>query len=177
MAIYITIIVLSIPYPESREQYGDFLWSIGTFLISFFIIADFWYENKRIFGAVKKAGHGFIVMNFIFLASLALIPVTTSWILNERGDTFAEINYCVVYLITLMCQNLLQFFAIKHHFKYHYELFLKLIAGRALTMMIVAAALIIMSIYFPYRAVAFYILLPIIDFLIPEEGKRRRFAE
>ncbi|MCR5784564.1 MAG: TMEM175 family protein [Eubacterium sp.] len=173
VAIYITIMVLSIPYPQSRADYSNFIWSIGTFIVSFFIIADFWYENKRTFETVKKASHGFVVMNFIYLASLALIPVTTSWILFERGNTFAEINFCIVYILTLICQNMLRFFAIKHHFKHHYELFIKLIARKALTMLFIAVVLIGLSICFPYWAVTFYILLPIVDFLIPEDGKHR----
>ena len=40
-AIFITVMMLEIPYPTSEKTYWGFLWSILVFLVSFFIIADF----------------------------------------------------------------------------------------------------------------------------------------
>ena len=39
-------------------------------------------------------------------------------------------------------------------------------------MLMLSIGLIVWSVYFPNQAVALYILLPIVDFLIPEKGRK-----
>ena len=70
IAIFITVMMLEIPFPTSEKSYREFVWSILIFLVSFFIVADFWYDNKRIFEAITRADHLVIVSNFLFLHPL-----------------------------------------------------------------------------------------------------------
>ena len=122
IAIFITVMMLEIPVPTSRAEYTMFAQSILVFLVSFFNIADFWYDNKRIFETIKKADHLVVVANFMFLAALALVPVTTKWILLQR-DRYSILNFGIVYLITTLCEQFLFYASLRDRFKNHIKLF------------------------------------------------------
>ena len=66
VAIIITVMLLEIPFPTAPENYGSFLRAILIFLVSFFVVADFWYENKRVFETVKEVDHPIMIVNFLF---------------------------------------------------------------------------------------------------------------
>ena len=166
VAIIITIMLLEIPFPEEPSQYPGFLWSIVIFLISFFIVADFWYENKRSFETAREIDHPVLILNFMFLASLALIPVMTKWILN-RADGFAVMNYGIIYLSTLILQNLLIFAIVRKRFASHGRLFLKMTLSRIGVILIINIALIILGRHYPQHIIILYSVLPVLDFLQP----------
>jgi uncharacterized membrane protein len=166
VAIIITIMLLEIPFPETPSRYPGFLWSVVVFLISFFIVADFWYENKRSFETAREVDHPVLILNFMFLASLALIPVMTKWILN-RTDGFAVMNYGVIYLSTLILQNLLTFAIVRKRFQNHCGLFLKMTLSRIGVILILNVAMIVLGSRFPRQIIILYSLLPVLDFLQP----------
>ncbi len=166
VAIIITIMLLEIPFPETPARYPGFLWSIVVFLISFFIVADFWYENKRSFETAREVDHPVLILNFMFLASLALIPVMTKWILN-RTDGFAVMNYGVIYLSTLILQNLLTFAIVRKRFQNHCGLFPKMTLSRIGVILILNVAMIVLGSRFPRQIIILYSLLPVLDFLQP----------
>lgn len=168
IAIFITVMMLEIPYPKLREEYGSFLWSIAVFLVSFFIIADFWYDNKRIFETIKEADHMVVVANFMFLASLALIPATTKWIMNQT-DRYSELNFGLVYLITMLMQQFLYYASVRKRFVNHLALFFTIILARIGGLLIINAALMTLAWFHPRAAMLLYITLPIISFFTPEE--------
>ena len=135
IAIFITVMMLEIPFPTSEKSYWEFAWSVLIFLVSFFIVADFWYDNKRIFEAVNQAivadfwydnkrifeavnqaDHLVIVSNFLFLASLALIPVATKWTLHQN-DRYSAVHFGAVYILTTFFQRLLYFAALRKRFR------------------------------------------------------------
>ena len=58
IATFITVMMLEIQYPRLQTEFKSFLWSIAVFLVSFFIVAEFWYDNKAsgsvyIFASIK----------------------------------------------------------------------------------------------------------------------------
>lgn len=65
IAIVITIAALEIPIPHDGN-YSQFIESLVTFAISFFIIASYWNDHRKLFEQIKKA------MNALFLE----IPVS-----------------------------------------------------------------------------------------------------
>ena len=70
----------------------SFLWSIAVFFISFFTIAGFWYENKRIFETMREGDHLTVVMNFVsrYISSpTTLEPAENKMFLNLL---FASLN-------------------------------------------------------------------------------------
>ena len=166
IAIFITVMMLEIPFPTSRAEYDFFAWSVKVFFVSFFIIADFWYENKKIFQSMREADHLTIVVNFIFLAALALIPVTTKWILNA-ADKYAAINFGIVYFVTLLAQEWLRYAALRKRFVNHVGLFFRIIAARVIMLTIFVAVLLVLSYYYPRIAIMLYVVLPIYSFFRP----------
>ena len=166
IAIFITVMMLEIPFPTSKATYMGFVWSVLVFLVSFFIIAGFWYDNKRIFESIIEADHIVIVTNFMFLASLALIPVVTKWILNQN-DRYAAMNFGAVYLLTTFFQELLHFAAVRKRFQNHTGLLLFIIYTRTGVLLVTSLVLITLSWFCPQWAIMLYILLPIISFFKP----------
>ena len=166
IAIFITVMMLEIPFPTSEKSYWDFVWSILIFLVSFFIVADFWYDNKRIFEAVTQADHLVIVSNFLFLASLALIPVTTKWILHQN-DRYSAVHFGAVYILTSFFQRLLYFAALRKRFQNTPGLFLLMIFSKTGILLAISAALMLFSWYYPQQAIILYIILPVVSFFMP----------
>lgn len=104
IAIYITIMALELPYPSANVSMSMFIHSILLFFISFFVVADFWYDIHQTFLTFTDADHGIVVTDFILLAFLALIPVTTKWIMysiSEQSVIFYGCLYLVISLLEL----------------------------------------------------------------------------
>ncbi|MDR1782397.1 MAG: TMEM175 family protein [Bacilli bacterium] len=95
IAIAITIMVLEIPIPEKASDYHLFIKDIGIFLISFFIVADFWLDHHRVVNDSKKVNERILVLDFLFLANLCLIPLFTKWIMLEP-TSFVVVNFGVI---------------------------------------------------------------------------------
>ena len=171
IAIFITVMMLEIPFPRSRAEYSVFMWSVAVFFISFFMIAGFWYENKRIFETMREGDHFTVVMNFVFLAALALIPVTTKWIMNS-ADKYSAINFGLVYFLTTLFQELLRYAVLRKRFVHHKDMFLMLASSKLVVMLIGLAALMLLSYFFPRIAIVLYVLLPIWTFFIPEKERK-----
>ena len=167
IAIFITVMMLEIPYPRLQTEFKSFLWSIAVFLISFFIVAEFWYDNKRIFESIREADHMVVVSNFLFLASLALIPATTKWIMNQT-NRYSEISFGIVYFITLMLEQLLYYASVRKRFRQHSTLFITIIVARIGSLIIINAILMILAWFFPRPAMLLYLTLPILSFFKPE---------
>ena len=166
IAIFITVMMLEIPFPTSEKSYREFVWSILIFLVSFFIVADFWYDNKRIFEAITRADHLVIVSNFLFLASLALIPVTTKWILHQN-DRYSAVHFGAVYILTSLFQRFLYFAALRKRFQNTPGLFLLMIFSKTGILLALSAALMFFSWFFPQQVIILYIILPVVSFFMP----------
>lgn len=86
-AIAITLLVIDIKVPELHGSIseGAFWNAVGTmmpkisgFLISFFMIALYWYVHHYIFGFVVNYTPKLIWLNIFFLLSIVLMPFTTA---------------------------------------------------------------------------------------------------
>lgn len=169
VAIFITVMMLSIPFPTSEAEYRTFLWSILVFMVSFFTLADFWYESKRTFEVAREADHAFVVANFVFLAVLALLPVTTNWIMHAP-HRWAAVNFGVVYFLAAAMGEVLYYTAVRKRFEKYFKLFMALIIGRTAPVLIINAVLIVLAYFLPKWAILFYIVLPVVNFFIPKDN-------
>ncbi len=176
IAIFITVMMLEIPIPSSKEEYMMFAQSILVFLVSFFNLADFWYDNKRIFETIRKADHMVVVADFIFLASLALIPVTTKWILIDR-NRYSVLNFGLVYFVALLSEQFLFYTSLRDRFKNHMKLFFSLILARIGFLMVVNMINMIIVWFVPELGMIFYIILPAIDFFRPTRVKKGDYGQ
>lgn len=92
IAIVITIAALEIPIPNSGD-YTGFLESLLTFAISFFIIAGYWNDHRKLFEQIKKINEPFVIRNTCFLFSLVLIPFFTSWSMEAADKQLPTLAY------------------------------------------------------------------------------------
>ena len=166
VAIIITVMLLDLPFPTSPGNYGPFLWAILVFLVSFFVVADFWYENKRAFETLREVDHPIMIFNFLFLASLSLIPVMTKWIMRETIG-FSVLNYGIVYMTTLLLHQILYIMIVRKRFEGYGGLLGKLILAKVGFVLAFNVALILLGWFFPRPIMVLYIALPIMDFLQP----------
>ena len=170
IAIIITIIVLEIQPAINEVHYQGFLGDIAVFLITFFIVADFWYDlhlsfSYYIFRPTKTVA----IMDFLLLADLSLFPVMTKWIMAETS-TFAVVNFGVVFLIAKVVEILTQYFGAKETVKDSQIMRIvmnKSFVIRSVFDLVINIILIIMSLYIPRVAMILYLIIPVISFIFP----------
>ena len=170
MAIIITIIVLEIQPALHEVHYQQFINNIIVFLITFFIVADFWYDLHLAFSYyIFKPAKTIAILDFFFLADLSLLPVMTKWIMAETS-TFAVANFGIVFLIAKILEYLIQYFGARKTAKYS-QIMNIIISRSFIRKMTVTLSLnvilIILSLFNAKLAMILYLVIPVISFLFP----------
>ena len=170
MAIIITIIVLEIQPALHEVHYQQFINNIIVFLITFFIVADFWYDLHLAFSYyIFKPSKTIAILDFFFLADLSLLPVKTKWIIAETS-TFAVANFGIVFLIAKILEYLIQYFGARKTAKY--SQIMNIIISRSLIRkmfitLFLNIILIVLSLFNAKLAMILYLVIPVISFLFP----------
>ena len=170
MAIIITIIVLEIQPALHEVHYQQFINNIIVFLITFFIVADFWYDLHLSFAYyIFKPSRAIAILDFFFLADLSLLPVMTKWIMAETS-TFAVANFGIVFLIAKILEYLIQYFGARKTAKY--SQIMNIIISRSFIRkmfitLFLNIILIVLSLFNAKLAMILYLVIPVISFLFP----------
>ncbi|WP_304682319.1 TMEM175 family protein [Lactobacillus taiwanensis] len=170
MAIIITIIVLEIQPALHEVHYQQFINNIIVFLITFFIVADFWYDLHLAFSYyIFKPSKTIAILDFFFLADLSLLPVMTKWIMAETS-TFAVANFGIVFLIAKILESLIQYFGARKTAKY--SQIMNIIISRSFIRkmfitLFLNIILIVLSLFNAKLAMMLYLVIPVISFLFP----------
>lgn len=99
IAIIITLMVLEVPLPtEGNDGYIEFVQSVGIFFLGFFLVASFWYEHFKILADSKWISNRGALLNLIFLAVLALIPILTKWMMVDISKQ-SVLHYGIAYMV------------------------------------------------------------------------------
>ncbi|OYS00040.1 hypothetical protein CBF64_01790 [Lactobacillus taiwanensis] len=170
MAIIITIIVLEIQPALHEVHYQQFINNIIVILITFFIVADFWYDLHLAFSYyIFKPSKTIAILDFFFLADLSLLPVMTKWIMAETS-TFAVANFGIVFLIAKILEYLIQYFGARKTAKY--SQIMNIIISRSFIRkmfitLFLNIILIVLSLFNAKLAMILYLVIPVISFLFP----------
>ena len=170
MAIIITIIVLEIQPAIHEVHYEQFIANIIVFLITFFVVADFWYDLHLAFSYyIFKPTKTIAILDFFFLADLSLLPVMTKWIMAE-SSTFAVANFGIAFLVAKILEYLIQYFGAKKTAKY--SQIMNIIISRSFIRKVAVTLflnviLIILSLFIPKIAMILYLVIPVTSFLFP----------
>jgi uncharacterized membrane protein len=170
MAIIITIIVLEIQPAIHEVHYEQFIANIIVFLITFFVVADFWYDLHLAFSYyIFKPTKTIAILDFFFLADLSLLPVMTKWIMAE-SSTFAVANFGIVFLVAKILEYLIQYFGAKKTAKY--SQIMNIIISRSFIRKVTVTLflnviLIVLSLFIPKIAMILYLVIPVTSFLFP----------
>src|SRR5918995_166368 len=108
-AIAITLLALAIEVPENlppnatvseliENQSGDLI----AYAISFAVVGKLWLSHHRFFATVERFDSVLMGLNILYLAWIALIPVTSE-MLGDHGDNSAGV---IVYAIVLAAVSL-----------------------------------------------------------------------
>ena len=175
-AIIITILALEIPAPHSQAAYPAFTKSISIFLISFFVIGNFWYHLTLLLSNIKQAPKRVIIVDLMYLADLTLL---TSWII-EKPSALAVANYGIVYLIAQLVRTWLRHIVFSIHISSalpaeraaiiedHTDRQMRL---RTILLFILNGSLIALALLNPKLTIYAYLALPILDFFLPSHKK------
>ncbi|GHV97807.1 membrane protein [Lactobacillus nasalidis] len=178
IAIIITIVVLEIAAPLSKSAYQDFFSQILIYLISFFVVANFWYEIHHAFSFhIMQAGKMTMVCDFAFLASLSLIPVMTKWIMGDLS-VLSVVSYGVVYFLVQIFELATEMVGMRSslpHIKTYRKIWGRLSWLRFLWLLLLNLAFILISFVNPRLGMILYLAFPIINFVTPDNrGQRAR---
>ena len=167
IGVIITMMLLEIPLPSDTVDLHHFFTGILIFFVSFFIVADFWYDNHKILGQIDLATSKILIIQFNFMATLALIPLFTRWMM-EGITTTAVVGYGIVTIAVNLCQSILNYFVIQEKFSgttYTRKFASVAHLRQLLTVAIFNLTVIIFAYFNPTVAFYFYILRPIVSFL------------
>jgi uncharacterized membrane protein len=102
-AIVMTIMILELKFPEDIPGHtfpADIqnyllllLPKLENYAISFVVLGIYWIRHQIQFNTIKFADKGLIWINIIFLMFVALIPFTTSFMMNYPGFQLPIILY------------------------------------------------------------------------------------
>ncbi len=101
IAIIITIMVLSIPLPQTLtpQDIGVFLNSILVYFLSFVGVGAFWIQHNRAFRYVENVTRTMIWLNLLFLFFLSLMPLLTNWVMANPDEIIPALGYNIIYIL------------------------------------------------------------------------------
>ena len=173
IAIIITIIVLEIKPPLTPNNYSKFIGDIIVFLISFFIIADFWYDLHLDFSYfILKPSKATAIIDFFLLADLSLLPIMTKWIM-EDPSSFAVANFGIVFLIAKILRIIEQYVGAMptmKDYKIMNVFMTRTSLRRMIWILILNIVLIILALFLPRLAMILYLAIPILSFVFPSNN-------
>ncbi len=113
IAIAITLLVLPLVelvgehHEHSSEVITENLPQIGSFVLSFAVIARLWLTHHRTFEHVKAYNRTLIRMNMLWLFTMVALPFPTGMIGTYGSDQFTVIFYISTILVSSACQSTL----------------------------------------------------------------------
>lgn len=177
IAIIITIVVLEIEAPIADRAYGNFVEQIGIYLISFFVVANFWYEMHKNFSYfIWKADKWTMICDFCFLASLSLVSVMTKWLMDHLS-MLAVVNFGIVYFLVQTFELLTERMGMRASLPHIHSLsqIMSRVARTRIVWLLVLNLLFIgISFINPRFGMVLYLAFPIINFIAPEYDRRQR---
>jgi len=120
MAIVITLLVFTIEIPSGEADLGAFLrsqWpSYVAFVTAFLTLGVWWVNHHELFRLIQRTTHGFLLVNVLFLMSVALLPIPTQLVARywgTDGETVALVAFGAVAVFAALMWNAIWFFALK----------------------------------------------------------------
>ncbi len=109
-AFALTLLVLSISVPEiASGSSSSELWAalksrdqeLISYLISFAVIGSFWVRHHKFCGTLKAVDGPFLVINLVYLATIAFIPYPTQ-ILGDFQNSAAFAFYATAITLSIL---------------------------------------------------------------------------
>lgn len=101
---------------SAREWLTEHHWQLTSFLLSFVIIAMFWFGHQRMFSTVERVSPRLLWLTMPWLLSIVWLPVATA--LTGRmpnTDTLTLVIYIGSMVFTALSMLILRLFFLRHH--------------------------------------------------------------
>jgi uncharacterized membrane protein len=169
IAIIITIMVLNIPLPKEftiNELIG-FLNSIFVFFVSFIVVGSQWNKQRHLFENIYEVTNKIIWRNMLFLFFLSLMPIFTKWVIENLDQVIPAIGYDIVFLLVNISYQFIWNGIINENAELKRDMEALKSEGkffwlRFILMLIVIAAIIVLSIFNPRISLICFIVFPVI---------------
>lgn len=112
-AISITLLILPlvdlVPEAASAHEHAqdvidDHLDQIWSFLLSFAVVARFWFAHHRVFSAVGSLNRSLMAWNMGWLLCIVVLPFPTEMVGSFGQERFTATFYYVTLLASTVCQ-------------------------------------------------------------------------
>ena len=182
VAIAITLLVLPlidlVTDGEEHSVASLFSDERGTFLafgISFVVIANFWVGHHRVFEHLRDYSNAMLWANFLWLASIVLIPFTTQLLADEGTDDPAvNALYIAVMIVTTGSLALVEWLAVRDPELQRAEVRGTLEVRGALVAMLLLLLILVLAVVTPGVGMFWLFLLFLSGPLTRLAGRRRR---
>ncbi len=128
VAIALTLLVLNLHVPvlvpphQNPDSPGDLLHALSldgpiftSYLVSFYVIAQFWLAHHRVFRMVAGHDEGLAWWNFAFLFTITIMPFTSD-ILGQYGANPLAIDlFALNLMLASLSTQLVMIFAMRRH--------------------------------------------------------------
>lgn len=103
-AIAITLLVLEIRLPSGMESMGEVqllesllgIWhKYLAYAVSFMVVGAFWISHHRKFRLIERYDGRLLILNLLFLMTIAFIPFPSS-VISENGNRTGTIFYALI---------------------------------------------------------------------------------
>lgn len=103
-----TLLVVSIDIPKIPDRavaallppaLDDILPQLLSYFLSFAVIVLFWFRHHDLFGRVHTHDVGFVVLNMVFLAFIAVLPFPTELVGKYGQEPISEAIYAINVLV------------------------------------------------------------------------------
>lgn len=174
IAIIITIMVLNIPLPD-KFGFNDIIKLLGSilvFFVSFFVVGSQWSKHHHLFDNIKEVSNKIVWRNLLFLFFLSLIPIFTKWVMQNPDEVVPAIGYDIVYLFVNI-SYLMIWHSMIHENGYEErrkEMENLQPAGKSpwirfVIMVVIIAAIIVLSFFYPRISQIIFIGIPVVSSL------------
>jgi uncharacterized membrane protein len=107
IAIAITLLILEVKVPSvGGAALGHALthqWpSYAGYLVSFLTIGVIWVNHHHMFKLIERTNHAFLMMNVVFLMTIAFLPWPTALVASNIRDPIARRPATLVYGLTMV---------------------------------------------------------------------------
>lgn len=120
-AIAITLMVVDLRVPEGVTSAGlnsalrDLTPQYVSFFLSFVVIGAFWLAHHRMFRYIERWDEGLLVLNLLFLLTIAFLPFPTSLIGRFEETRPAALIYSATILTCASLSSGLWWYASRRH--------------------------------------------------------------
>lgn len=168
IAIIMTILVLEIKLPTGLADLPSFAYAIGTFLISFIIVFNFWFRRTQVVSNVEEIGFTSFMLDVLAHLVLALLPLATKMLVTFDAKWVAILFFDIINLLTGFLLSLLTIHLTVRSTDKQYQTKRDQIHDfyhkRLLLFSVMDIVVMLLALMFPHLGIFLYLLSPMIEF-------------